>query len=157
MIVRQCTPVRVVVGADTRVLDLQVHRTKPSQSYLLPQPRLKLAKAHRQWELYPFAVEDDHLYFDVSDFSEIPKGLLKAELWAKDCLIDQLEIVKGASVYLSATTTDDACAEGCWDESCTIPRCEKTQTVACGCGCSICPASFTRVVVASINPMGGYS
>ena len=162
MIVRQRHPQRVVIAADTRVLALQLHSMKPFESFLFKAPVLRLSKNKEQWQITPFEVESNAIYFDVSDTRVMPyKGLYKAKLLANDCLIDSMEIVKGISYYLTASTQEDACAEGYWDEDCptcpTIERCQTTKTYDCGCGAGvICPAQMNHTVHAEIKPMAGF-
>lgn len=162
MIVRQRHPHRVVIAADTRVLAIQLHSMKSFESFLFQSPVLRLSKNKEQWQITPFEVESSAIYFDVSDTRVMPyKGLYKAKLLSNDCLIDSLEIIKGASHYLSASTQEDACAKGYWNEDCPvcppIERCPQTKTYDCGCGAGvICPAQLNHTVHVEIKPMAGF-
>lgn len=163
MIVRQRLPQRVVIAADTRVLAIHLHSIKPFDSFEFKSPVLRLSKNKEQWQMTPFDVESDAIYFDVSDTRAMPyKGLYKAKLLANECLIDSLEIIKGASYYVTAKTQEDACATGYWDEDCPIQcpkieRCPETKTYDCGCGAGvICPAQMNHTVYADIRLMAGF-
>ena len=165
MIVRAYQPERIVIGADTRLLTITL---KNSVSFVSAQPMnpyLHLKKAREEWRIRPFALEKGQMYFDLKDTSALQyKGLYKAALWMNDCLIDQLEMVKAPSYWLEAETTEDACSEGTWDESCEfepIGRCKTTNTYKCGCDCADlegakCPACLEQVTYATENAVPGY-
>lgn len=165
MIVRANQPERVVIGADTRLLILSLKSNSAFESYQHKDLHIRLKKHKEEWRMTAFAHEKNKIYFDLKDTTAMQyRGLYKAEVWAENCIVDKLEIVKGASYQVKAETKDDACIDGKWDECCPVEppkRCCTTKEYVCGCECkdlrgAQCPACLETVVIASIRELEGY-
>lgn len=168
MIIKKRLPTRITIGPDTRLLILTISSIQAFKSYQHTGVLLKLRKGKEKWVMTPVIVENSMIYFDVSDTSCMNKhGLYRAELFSGECLLDTMELIKGASYTLSAEARDDACAEGTWDEVCCKPpvkpleRCKTTGMHHCGCDCDSlpggkCPACLDVVVVSVLNNLEGY-
>lgn len=154
-------PERVVIGADTRMLVLQLNSTSGFETYQHKDPILKFKKNSESWEITPFAFEKGKMYFNLTDTTAMKyRGLYKGELWAENCLVDRIEVVKGASFNVKAETKDDECVPANWNEECPPEpvRCVTTQEYTCGCnpGGGTCPSCKEWVVIPKINIAPGY-
>lgn len=81
-------------------------------------------------ELTPYGYKDGSYYFSLegefmTDAEKWPKGLYRAEVWAGECKVDELEIVKAPSYWTShAGVGHDPCIDtNNWAE----PACKKVE------------------------------